>query len=159
MCINCTIARVAILECPHNKIQNLFGAPLTRPEVRTAFDELYKASSALQPWSPHAGEAFASPGYPWCSMCREPSFHQCATLQAPTNREWSFSQYLPSTPGCGLQLCDYCAHLVKLYRGDLDAVVKRGREDANNKTDFRADVTFILKRSPENVFKHLAGVE
>lgn len=159
MCINCTMARISILKCPHDKIQSLSGAPISRKEVRTAFDELEKASVALESISDQAGECFPLPGYPWCAICREPAFYLCTSHQEFANEEWSFGQYIPSDPGCGLRLCDYCAHYAKVYRGDLDAVVKRGREDANNKTALRADVEFILKRSPDNAFKRLAGLE
>lgn len=159
MCINCTLARISILKCSHGKIQSLSGAPISHQEVRAAFNELAKASVALESPSVQAGECFPLPGYPWCTICREPAFYLCASHQEFENDEWSFGQYITSDLGCGLRLCDYCAHYAKVYRGDLDAVVKKGQEDANNKTDLRADVEYILNRSPDNVFKRLAGLE
>ncbi|KAJ5195441.1 uncharacterized protein N7498_008879 [Penicillium cinerascens] len=159
MCINCTIARISILKCPHDKIQSLSGSPISHQEVRAAFDELAKASVALESTSDQAGKCFPLPGYPWCAICREPAFYLCTSHQEFANDEWSLGQYIPSDPGCGLRLCDYCAHYAQVYRGDLDAVVKKGQEDTNNKTELRADVEFILKRSPDNPFKRLAGLE
>ncbi|KAJ5142354.1 hypothetical protein N7526_003349 [Penicillium atrosanguineum] len=159
MCINCTIDRVAILDCAHSKIEPLPGLPLNKLEVCAAFEELAEASLGLKEGSMHAGKPFPSPGYPWCSICREPASYQCTGPQAMNNNKLSFEGYIPAVRGCCLRLCDYCAHYAKLYRGDLDAVNKRGEEDPNNKIELRADVAFILKRSPGNEFKHLAGVQ
>lgn len=159
MCINCTMDRVAILDCAHNKIEPMSGLPLNKLEVCAAFEELTEASACLAAGSTVAGEPFPSPGYPWCSLCREPASYQCAVPYTDTSDMMSFEQYIAAVRRCGLRLCDYCAHYAKLYRGDLDAVVKRGEDDPNNKAEFRADVAFILKRSPDNEFKHLAGVE
>ena len=159
MCINCTIDRVAILNCAHCKIERMPGLPLNNLEVCAAFEELAEASVGLKAGSMHGGEPFPSPGYSWCSICREPASYECAGLPAMTGNELSFDAFIPTVRRCCLRLCDYCAHYAKLYRGDLDAVNRCGEEDPNNKTAFRADVAFILKRSPDNEFKHLAGVQ
>jgi hypothetical protein len=159
MCINCTMDRVAILGCAHNKIEAISGLPLNKLEVCAAFEELTEASAGFAAGSTLAGEPFPSPGYPWCSLCREPASYQCAIPDTDASNKASFEQYIAAVRRCGLRLCDYCAHYAKLYRGDLDAVVKHGEDDSNNKTEFRADVAFILNGSPDNEFKHLAGVE
>lgn len=159
MCINCTTDRVAILNCVHSKIERMPGLPLNNLEVCAAFEELAEASVGLKAGLMHGGEAFPSPGYSWCSICREPASYKCSDSQAMTSNEPSFDEFIPTVRHCCLRLCDYCAHYAKLYRGDLDAVKKRGEEDPNNKTAFRADVAFILKRSPDNEFKHLTGVQ
>ncbi|KAJ5669959.1 uncharacterized protein N7477_005322 [Penicillium maclennaniae] len=154
MCINCTIDRVAILKCAHSKIERVPGLPLNNLEICAAFEELAEASMGLKAGSMHAGEPFPSPGYPWCCICQEPASYECTDPQASTSSELSLDDYVPTVGRCGLRLCDYCAHYAKLYRGDLDAVYKRGADDPNNKTAFRADVALILKRSPNEEFVH-----
>ncbi|KAJ6113986.1 hypothetical protein N7523_007303 [Penicillium sp. IBT 18751x] len=159
MCINCTIDRVAILKCAHSNIERMPGLPLNNLEICAAFQELAEASMGLKAGSIHAGEPFPSPGYPWCCICQEPASYECTDPQASTSSELSLDDYVPTVRRCDLRLCDYCAHYAKLYHGDLDAVYKRGADDPNNKTAFRADVALILKRSPNEEFVHLVDVE
>lgn len=140
MCVSCVSTRRAIMQCPHREIMGFPGPSLSAYDASTAFDCLARAAMAPDKTSEHARQDFSVPDDPWCSLCREPAFHYCSTPQPASTDQGTLDSDISDGLGCGLLLCDYCVHVTRVYRGDLDAVVKRGQDDPNNRTGYRADV-------------------
>lgn len=149
ICVQCTFKRVCILLCSHGSIVPLEGS--NNVDVDVAYFELDKASMALQPELKdiNAEYDFKATLQIWCSLCRAPAFWRCDDCH-PTAKEGTFST-IPSDPGCGLHLCDYCAFHATQLHGNLDAVVAERSKDPQNEVVFRADVEYILTNSENNV--------
>ncbi|KAJ5160893.1 uncharacterized protein N7482_007897 [Penicillium canariense] len=157
MCGHCVSERLQIMQCPHDDIApipNLVN-PQGQFNVTAAFESLAWACAALQePTSPCYGQPLPQADHPWCSLCREPAFWSCETDQATQVGCHKVGQSVnPAGIGCGIVLCDYCAHYVKLFHGDLDQAVEWGKGDPENGTEFRADVNYILKGSEGNYLR------
>lgn len=149
MCVQCTFKRVGILLCSHGSIVPLEGS--NNVDVDIAYFELDKASMALHPEFKEINteDDFKATLQTWCSLCRAPAFWRCDDCH-PVGKEGT-SSTIPSDPGCGLHLCDYCAFHATQLHGDLDAVVAERSKDPQNEVDFRADVEYILRNSENNV--------
>lgn len=163
MCWDCARDRLQIMQCSHDVIAPLLNhmSPHIPYNTSGAYYHLARAWAALQePSSQFYGQPFPEAPQPWCSLCQEPAFWSCDSDQTvQVSFQGSVQNVTPIDIGCGLFLCDYCAHYVKRFQGDLDRVVSRGRHNPDNRTEFRADVDYILKHSNENylrrqVYKH-----
>lgn len=147
MCVQCTFKRVAILYCSHGSIVPLENTDAL--DVDAAYADLNKATMALHPDYRKEDDDFKEAPQTWCSLCRAPASWRCDDSH-PLASEDTFST-IPTDPGCGLHLCDYCADLTAQYHGNLEAVVVHGLKDFDNGTGFRADVEYILMDSENNV--------
>lgn len=146
MCIQCTFKRISILLCSHGSFM-----PFVDPkdvDADLAYAQLINASRALHPEFHNPDWEFKEPYHPWCSLCRAPAFWRCNEPHPITEETFST---IPTDPGCGLHLCDYCASLATGCYGDLDAVVASGLRDPEKETEYRADVDLILSHSEDNV--------
>ncbi|KAJ5369743.1 uncharacterized protein N7496_005835 [Penicillium cataractarum] len=157
MCWDCARERLQIMQCCHDFISPLLNHmnPHLPYNPTGAYYHLAQARAALQePSSRCYGQSFPHAPQPWCSLCQEPAFWSCDSDQtAQVSSQGPFQDVTTIHIGCGLFLCHYCAHHVNQFRGDLDRVVAWGKQDPKNKTEFRADVDYILKGSKGNYLR------
>ncbi|KAJ5616608.1 hypothetical protein N7537_001722 [Penicillium hordei] len=155
MCVSCAWDRCKIIQCSHNTL-DLLPLPLSsKTEVRTdASIILRQATEALiDSKTGKAGPFFPSPIYEWCSLCREPAFGSCQTVQ-PVNAHAEVVDCDEECSGCGLMLCERCLNLTKQFKGDLNAVVEWGRAQSNP-ISHRADVEYLLSGAENNTMYKL----
>jgi hypothetical protein len=146
MCVSCTWDRYKIMRCSHTTLSPLpTSLSAAHGEQRDmAFEYLAKAQEALiDPVTQLTGPAFAKPTYEWCSICKEPAFGLCKTLQ-PIDVHAEVVDLEQETLGCGLALCESCYSRTTKAEGNLDAVV------AGANCDLRADAHYLQKEAGHN---------
>lgn len=158
MCWYCATERLQIMQCQHYDIAPMMHDldPQTPFSASAAFQDLAQARAALQePSSQCNGKPFEEADHEWCSLCQRPASWSCNSNQTFLADALGnvHQQMGPIDIGCGLVLCDYCAQTVKWFHGDLDRAAAWGKQDLQNKTEFRADVDYILKHSSFNYLR------
>ncbi|OQE02724.1 hypothetical protein PENVUL_c039G03945 [Penicillium vulpinum] len=157
MCFSCTWNRCSIIACSHVNLE-LLPVPLSpNDEVRraAASEILHRASETVtDPETGKTGPFFPAPDYQWCSLCREPAFASCQTVQQ-VDIYADVVDLEDKAYGCGLMLCDHCLDLTKRFKGDLNAVVAWGRSDPSNPVHYRADVDKGAALIPSSIFPWL----
>jgi hypothetical protein len=131
MCAICTFERIHIGNCDGHTIATL------KDLEEDAFD-FEKAFRSLEARDKTSRRVQTNP---WCSICPNPAFHQCVTLQ-------KFNKFREPLEfgerGCGLLLCSDCAGIMLKCSSD---VLKTVEVHKNAQRELRADVDFLL---PDN---------
>lgn len=130
MCTVCALERIHIGNCSQHKIFALKNLD----EDTFDFGEAFLSLEPLHETSRHV------PINPWCSLCPNPAFYGCATLQ----RFSKFREPLRSKEeeeGCGLLLCSDCAEVMVECDSNIAKTVREHRKVGR---ELRADVEFLL---------------
>ncbi|KAL2820871.1 hypothetical protein BDW59DRAFT_150450 [Aspergillus cavernicola] len=137
MCVSCAQKRMNIIKCPGHQITPLAGLNPQSFDFKAAYD-------SFTPSSRRRIEKNA-----WCSLCPTPAFLRCGTI-------FGHGQSRVVATGCGLQLCETCAILMRAFRGDIAQVVAMNvAEDPEDGS--HADVCYLLPGS--ELYTHYAGVK
>jgi hypothetical protein len=132
MCVTCALERIHIANCSRHYIVPLKGYKVDTFDFDAAYNSLIPTSG--QP---------PKRINPWCSLCPNPAFFGCSTLQLVNKYQEPVKPTSPHARGCGLLLCERCELLMRAYRGNLAKVVAEN-DQANAEFGSRADVVYIL---------------
>lgn len=128
MCTVCGLERIHIGNCSNHMIFAL----------KNLDEDTFDFEQAFLSWEPcdKTGRRIAT--NPWCSLCPNPAFYGCATLQ-------KFNKYREplhtEEEGCGLLLCSDCAEVMAECNSNIARTVRKHR---NMGRELRADVEFLL---------------
>ncbi|KAH2613731.1 hypothetical protein KXW93_003231 [Aspergillus fumigatus] len=129
MCVTCALERIHVVNCTRHYIIPLKGYKVDTFDFDAAYNSLIPSPGQLPKQIS-----------PWCSLCPNPAFFGCCTLQLVNKYQEPVKQ--PTSPharGCGLLLCERCELLMRAYRGNLAKVVAKN-DQANAEFGSRADV-------------------
>ncbi|EAW14314.1 putative C6 finger domain protein [Aspergillus clavatus NRRL 1] len=132
MCVICALERIHVVNCPGHRIVPLRGYKVETFDFKAAYNSMV----------PVPGQTPKRTN-PWCSLCPNPAFFGCGTLQTVNKYQEPVAPSSPDVKGCGLLLCDRCELLMRAFRGDLTKVVAKN-EQGNAEFGSRADVNYIL---------------
>lgn len=152
MCFRCTWSRFNMLRCSHKTLAPLPSAVTAKTTAQraAAFANLNRAENTLiDPETGKTGPSFPASDYEWCSLCQEPAFGSCQTLQ-PVDVYAEVVECDEETYGCGLMLCKNCHDLTNRFKGDLNAVIAWDRNGPARKTSYRADMEYLLPAVEHN---------
>lgn len=133
MCVTCALERIHVVNCTRHYIIPLKGYKVDTFDFDAAYNSLIPSPGQLPKQIS-----------PWCSLCPNPAFFGCCTLQLVNKYQEPVKQ--PTSPharGCGLLLCERCELLMRAYRGNLAKVVAKN-DQANAEFGSRADVVYVL---------------
>ncbi|KAH2335112.1 hypothetical protein KXW30_003369 [Aspergillus fumigatus] len=133
MCVTCALERIHVVNCTRHYIIPLKGYKVDTFDFDAAYNSLIPSPGQLPKQIS-----------PWCSLCPNPAFFGCCTLQLVNKYQEPVKQ--PTSPharGCGLLLCERCELLMRAYRGNLAKVVAKN-DQANAEFGSRADVSTII---------------
>lgn len=147
MCITCALERIHIMTCQQHQISPLKGYDINNFD----FDAAY---ASLVPGQQQQG---GRPKIlnPWCSLCPNPAFFGCSTIQTVDKFQEPVEPGDPAAAGCGLLLCESCALLMRRFEGDLGLVVAEN-ERRDDDLGSRADVVYLLPGN--DLYQFYAGL-
>ena len=126
MCVPCALERIHMMQCAGHKTAPLKGYN----EKEFDFNAAYRTLTLSKPTNP------------WCSLCPNPAFHGCSTIQTRDKYLQPVDASSLDAKGCGLLLCSECAELVNESRGNLEVVIEKNQR--NGELGSRADVEYLL---------------
>ncbi|KAH3203006.1 hypothetical protein KXV64_008724 [Aspergillus fumigatus] len=133
MCVTCALERIHVVNCTRHYIIPLNGYKVDTLDFDAAYNSLIPSPGQLPKQIS-----------PWCSLCPNPAFFGCSTLQLVNKYQEAVKQLTsPHARGCGLLLCERCGLLMRAYRGNLAKVVAKN-DQANAEFGSRADVVYVL---------------
>lgn len=132
MCIACALERVHIMRCAGHRIVPLKGYDVNTFDFEAAYCTLVPVPDQPPTMS-----------NPWCSLCPNPAFHGCGTIQTRNKYQEAVTASSIEAKRCGLLLCEQCAALMEECNGNLDEVAGRNRQE-DAEFGSRADVDYVL---------------
>ncbi|GFF33414.1 probable ubiquitin carboxyl-terminal hydrolase 12 [Aspergillus udagawae] len=130
MCVTCALERIHIVNCSRHYIVPLKGYKVDTFDFDAAYNSLI----------PIPGQPRKRIN-PWCSLCPNPAFFGCNTLQLVNKYQEPVAPTSPHARGCGLLLCERCELLMRAYRGNLAKVVAKNDQANAEAATRRAQLT------------------
>jgi hypothetical protein len=137
ICNICALERLHILNCAGHKISLIANLDPRGFDYQKAFNSLNEQKG---------GGGTSQRVNPWCSLCINPAFFQCSTIQIVDMFAEDVDPASPEAEGCGLLLCENCEALMIAHSKDVGRVISAIPETAG----VRADAGFLVAGSDLN---------